>query len=304
MTSQKKVLITGGLGFIFSYVTQYFVKKGWEVVVIDNESEGSHPEIIDNSFTYHKIDVADKKVIDIILKENPGYVIHAAAISDVDYSIQHSYETMVNNIMGNLNLFEACKQLPQLKKFIYVSTDEVYGECEHKKNETEIIFPKNPYSCSKAVGSLIRVAYDNSFKELKDKTAETRFCNVFGPRQDKRKIMPAIKESLAGTYSIPLHNGGTGYREYIYVKNIPPAIELILEKGDRTYNVTLNDGLRVDQLIEKAEKVSGKKCLTHPSHRPGMDAKYQMDGSRLVQDLGWKPLYSFEEGLKEYLCEK
>lgn len=304
MTSQKKVLITGGLGFIFSYVTEYFVKKGWKVVVIDNESEGSHPEIIDTSFTYYKIDVADKKVIDIILKENPEYVIHAAAISDVDYSIQHSYETMINNIMGNINLFEACKRLPQLKKFIYVSTDEVYGECEHKKNETEIIFPKNPYSCSKAAGSLIRVAYDNSFKELKDKTAETRFCNVFGPRQDKRKIMPAIKESLAGTYSIPLHNGGTGYREYIYVKNIPPVIDLILEKGNRTYNVTMNDGLRVDQLIEKAERISGKKCLTHPSHRPGMDAKYQMDGTRLIQDLGWKPLYSFEEGLKEYLCEK
>ena len=115
--------------------------------------------------------------------------------------------------------------------------------------------------------------------------------------------MPAIKDSLAGTYSIPLHNGGTGYREYIYVKNIPPVIDLILEKGDRTYNVTLNDGYTVQQLIKKAEEVTDKKCLTHPSHREGMDSKYQMDGDRLKNELGWKPLYSFEEGLKEYLCE-
>lgn len=298
-----KIVITGGLGFIFSHVTEYFVKKGWEVVVLDNETEGSHPEIIDDSFKYYKIDVADPKVMKVIIDENPEYVIHAAAISDVDYSIRESHKTMVSNIMANINVFEACKGVTNLKKFIYVSTDEVYGECEHRKNETEILFPKNPYSCSKAVGSLMRYAYDNSCIELRDKTAETRFCNVFGPRQDTRKILPAIKESLSGKYSIPLHQGGKGYREYVYVKNIPPAIDLILEKGDRTYNLTLNDGYTVEELIKNAEKITGKKCLTHPSHREGMDLKYQMDGSRLVE-LGWKPLYTFEEGLQEYLCKK
>ncbi len=200
-------------------------------------------------------------------------------------------------------MFEACRHLPNLKKFIYVSTDEVYGECENRKKENDMIFPKNPYSCSKAVGSLLRITYENTYEQLKNKTAETRFCNVFGPRQDKRKIMPAIKESIENGYSIPLHNEGTGYREYIYVKNIPPAIDLILEKGNQTYNVTLNDGLTVRQLIEKAEKVTGKKVTTHPNNRPGMDMKYQMDNARIME-LGWKPLYNFEQGLKEYLCEK
>lgn len=298
-----KLLITGGLGFIFSHVTEYFVKKGWDVVVLDNESEGSHPEIVDSSFTYHKIDVSKPEAIQLMIDENPEYVIHAAAISDVDYSIRESYTTMVSNVMANINVFEACKSIPNLKKFIYVSTDEVYGECEHKKNETEILFPKNPYACSKAVGSIMRYAYDNSCIELRDKTAETRFCNVFGPRQDKRKIFPAIKESLDGNYSIPLHQGGKGYREYIYVKNIPPAIDLILEKGDRTYNLTLNDGYTVEEIIALSEKVTGKKCLTHPSHREGMDLKYQMDATR-IHELGWKPLYTFEEGLQEYLCKK
>ncbi len=297
------IVITGGLGFIFSHVTEYFVKKGWRVVVLDNESPGSHPEIIDGSFVYHKIDVADPQAIQIVVDEKPDYLIHAAAISDVDFSIKNSYETMMSNIMANISMFEACKEIPTLKKFVYVSTDEVYGECEHKKTEDEIIFPKNPYSCSKAVGSLMRYAYDNSFVELRDKTAETRFCNVFGPRQDRRKILPAIKDSLAGTYSIPLHQGGKGYREYIYVKNIPPAIDLILEKGDQTYNITLNDGFTVQELITTAEKITSKKCVTHPSHREGMDLKYQMDATK-IKELGWKPLYTFEEGLKEYLLEK
>jgi dTDP-glucose 4,6-dehydratase len=303
MQNIPKILITGGLGFIFSHVTEYYVKKGWNVVVLDNESEGSHPEIIDGSFTYHKMDISDPESMQLIIDENPEYLIHAAAISDVDYSIRESYLTMKSNILANIHVFEACKKITNLKKFIYVSTDEVYGECEHKKEESEIIFPKNPYSCSKAVGSLMRYAYDNSCIELRDKTAETRFCNVFGPRQDKRKILPAIKESLEGNYSIPLHQGGKGYREYIYVKNIPPAIDLILERGDRTYNLTLNDGFTVEELIKKAEAVTNKKCLTHPSHREGMDLKYQMNGTKM-KELGWKPLYSFEEGLQEYLCKK
>ena len=303
MRKTPKILITGGLGFIFSHVTEYFVAKGWDVVVIDNLSRGSQPQIINNTFKHYNLDVSEDKVIEIIQKENPAYVVHAAAISDVDYSIKNPHETLKKNIMANVNVFEACRNLPDLKKLIYVSTDEVYGECEHRKKEEEIMFPKNPYSCSKAAGSILRISYDNTYASLKDKTAETRFCNVFGPRQDSAKIISAIKRSLNGEYSIPLHGGGGGYREYTYVKNIPPAIELILEKGDRTYNLTSNDGFTVRELIQKAEKVTGKKITTHPGNRPGMDMKYQMDATR-IKELGWKPLYSFEEGLKEYLCEQ
>jgi dTDP-glucose 4,6-dehydratase len=115
--------------------------------------------------------------------------------------------------------------------------------------------------------------------------------------------MPAIKESLEGRYSIPLHEDGKGYREYIYVKNIPPVIDLILEKGDRTYNVTLNDGYTVKELIETAQEVTGKTCTTHQGDRPGMDKVYQMSNERIIS-LGWKPLYTFEQGLTEYLHEE
>lgn len=301
--TKYKVVITGGLGFIFSHVTEYFVKKGWDVLVIDDQSVGSHPEIINDSFRYLELDCADTKVQDVIIKENPDYIIHASAISAVDFSIQDPEYTLKQNILSIINVFEGARFCTNLKKLLYVSTDEVYGECEEKKNEGDIIFPKNPYAASKAVGSLLRLAYDNTYQHMKDKTCETRFCNVFGNRQDNRKILSVIKESLETGKKVPIHNGGTGYREYIYVKNIPPVIDLLLEKGDRTYNVTLNEGFTVDQLVQRCQDLTGKTVETTESHRPGMDMIYQMDASRL-KELGWEPLYTFDEGIREYLNVK
>ena len=296
---KTKVLITGGLGFIFSHVTEYFVSKGYDVIVIDNETIGSHPEIIDGSFTYLKEYVFSKNAYDFIIKQNPDYIIHAAAISDVDFSIKNPDETIYKNNQSIVNVFEASRKCPNLKKLVYISTDEVYGECEYRKKESDIIFPKNPYACSKAFGSLLRITYDNTYPELKDKTAETRFCNVFGERQDDRKIMSAIKESIFTDKIIPVHNGGKGSREYIYIGNIPEAVELVMLKGNRVYNITLNDSYIVKDLINKVENVTGKKVKTVESQRSGMDLKYQMDNSRILE-LGWKPKFTFEEGIKKY----
>lgn len=303
MPDKTKIIITGGLGFIFSWVVEYFVKKGWHVIVIDDLSVGSHREIIDGSFAFYEKDCVDFSTQDLIVREDPDYIVHASAISDVDFSIQDPEFTLKQNILSSINVFEAARFCPNLKKLLYVSTDEVYGECDTLKTESDIIFPKNPYSASKAVGSLLRLAYDNTYNFLKDKTCETRFCNVFGDRQDTRKILPKIKEAIEQDSVIPVHNQGKGYREYIYIKNIPPVIDLLLEKGDRTYNVTTNDGFTVSELIKKCSEITGKEIKTTESHRPGMDMKYQMDNSRLVE-LGWKPLYTFEEGIKEYLNAK
>jgi nucleoside-diphosphate-sugar epimerase len=297
---KPKILITGGCGFIFSYVTEYFVKKGWEVVVIDDLSKGSHPEIIDGSFKFHNLDCANLAVQEIIIEENPDYIVHASAISDVDFSIKEPQYTLYQNILSTINVFEAARFVPNLKKFLYVSTDEVYGECEEQKNESDIIFPKNPYSASKAVGSLLRLAYDNTYHNIKDKTCETRFCNVMGMRQDNRKVLSRIVQSFKDGSPMPIQNGGSGKREYIYVKNIPPVIDLLLQKGDRVYNVTTNDLLSVNDLIEKMEKIVGRKLTKTEAHRPGMDKIYQMDSSR-IRELGWKPLYTLDEGLEEYL---
>lgn len=303
LNKKPKVLITGGLGFIFSHVTEYFVEKGWEVVVLDSVSEGSHPEIINGSFKFHCADLSDRQSSHIIVSEQPDYVIHAAANSDVDRSIREPLATFLSNALSTMHVFEACLKLPNLKRLLYISTDEVYGDCTHRRREDEILWPKNPYSLAKAAGSLMRIAFDNTYPSLKDKTAETRFCNVFGPRQDPRKIIPAIKRALDEGIPVPLHQEGRGYREYIYIKEIPPLVETILThpEGNRTYNITANAGYTVKELIDLAEDLTGRNVPTIPAHRSGMDEKYQMSNERLQETFHWQPSYPFKEAYAAYL---
>lgn len=292
-----KLVVTGSQGFIFSHVVEHFLDKGWEVHGFDNLSAGSHPELVDpfiaRGMKFYEEDVAFMPAVDKIIRINPDYIIHAAAISDVDYSIKQPLKTLTANNNATTNVFEAARKCTNLKRLLYVSTDEVYGECDHLKEEHEILFPKNSYAVSKAYGSLLRVAYDNSYPELRDKTCETRFCNVYGPRQDDRKIIPAIVRALHGGAPIPLHNGGAGYRQWIYVKDIPPVIELLLEKGHRTYNITSERGFKVIDLISMAEDLTKRRIPTIPGSRSGMDMKYEMSGKRIKDEFGWSPTYSF-----------
>lgn len=302
-----KVIITGGLGFIFSHVTEFFLENGYEVLVLDNQSAGSNPGLVAGwkakypKFHFNKLDVSFAPCIWAIQSFDPDYIIHAAAISDVDYSIKSPVVTIHANNNATLNVFQAAIKCKNLKKLLYVSTDEVYGECDHPKTEDEIIFPKNPYALSKAFGSLLRLAYDNSYPELKDKTCETRFCNVFGPRQDQRKVLSAIKSSLATGKPLPVHNDGSGYRQYIHVSEIPPLVEHILRNGTRTYNITSGAGYTVRELIGMAEELTGKKINTVPAKRQGMDMRYDMSSARLREELDWRPSRTFKEALTEYL---
>ena len=147
----------------------------------------------------------------------------------------------------------------------------------------------------------MRYGYDNTYPIIQLKTTEIRMCNIFGPRQNATKIFPQIMKSLKGEYSIPLQNGGHGHREYLYVKNIPPLIDLVLNKGNRTYNVTNNDGYDVLELFKIVESSVDGKITHHASNRPGHDRWYRMDSTRLVNHLEWAPEYTFLEGLRDYL---
>lgn len=308
---QSKIVLTGCLGFIFSHVTEHFIKNGYDVLGLDNLSAGSHPELLPEfktlaqengaRFTFVETDVSFTTTIPIITTFDPDYIIHAAAISDVDYSIKNPVKTIQANNNGTVNIFEAARQLKNLKKLLYVSTDEVYGECDHPKNETEILFPKNPYALSKSFGSQLRLAYDNTYPTLKDRTVETRFCNVFGDRQDDRKIIPAIKRALNGGKPLELHNGGLGYRQYIHVSEIPPVVAMLLENGNRTYNVTAGEGYTVAELITFAQNIVGRKVPMVLKMRSGMDMRYEMDCSRLRDEFNWQPSKQFTDHFKEYL---
>jgi len=124
---------------------------------------------------------------------------------------------------------------------------------------------------------------------------------VFGSRQDDRKLIPAIKRALEGGKPLVLHNRGEGYRQYVHVSEIPPVVAMLLEFGNRTYNVTTSEGMTVSELVHTAGVIVGKKVPIMPGNRNGMDIKYQMDGSRLFEEFGWQPSKKFEDHLKEYL---
>ncbi|OJI08988.1 hypothetical protein BK006_02450 [bacterium CG10_49_38] len=293
---KPKILITGGLSFIFSYVTEYFVKKGWEVTVIDNCSVGSNPHIYDGSFTLHKVDFCTKKGYEIAVREDPDYFIHAAARTDVDYSILHPLETLKNNALSTFNAFEAARAMDNLHKFMYVATDEVYGDHNKRKDEQEALDPRNPYSSSKAIGSLMRKSYENTYPQLANKIVELRSCNCFGHRQDVTKIIPQLIRSAITGQVVPIHNEGRGYREFIYVENIPTIVELLLQEGTGVYNVS-GYGITVRNLVKKVQKVLGVPINTTPATRVGMDEYYKMDDTRL-RLLGWRPRFAFEKGLR------
>lgn len=297
---KPKILITGGLGFIFSHVVDYFIDLGWFVVVHDTEMEGAHKELWEE-WGLKVIGCNTPRLPSSLTRFAFDYIIHAGAITSVDTSIKKPALVFHNNTQAVSDVFEFARSIPSLKKILYVSTDEVYGECEQPKKEWDVIFPKNPYAASKAAGSLLRTAYENTYPELKDKTTEIRMCNIFGERQSERTILPLIKRALKTGEPLPYHNDGHGYREYLYVKNIPEIILLVLERGNRVYNITNNDGFTVKELIEKIELQLGKTIPKIPSTRSGMDMKYQMDNTRL-KELGWyKPKFTFEESLYEYL---
>jgi len=305
-----KLVVLGSQGFIFSHVVEYFLKKGWEVHGFDNLSAGSHAELLPEwkeqypNWRFHELDVSFAAAIDKIVAIDPDYIIHAAAISDVDYSIKFPLKTIQANNNATINAFEAARKCKRLKKLLYVSTDEVYGECDHPKSEDEIIFPRNPYALSKAFGSSLRLAYDNTYPELRDRTVESRFCNVFGPRQDDRKIFPALLRAANGGAPITLHNGGMGYRQWIYVKEIPPIVEILLEKGHRTYNITAGYGCTVLDLIMEAEKYLGRKIPTVPGKRVGMDMRYEMTSKRFADEFGWAPKLAVADTIAAYLDGK
>lgn len=300
-----RIVILGSQGFIFSHVVEHFLDKGWEVHGFDNLGPGSHPELVSpfeaRGMRFYEEDVSFAPIVDKIVRIDPDYIVMAAHISDVDYSLKFPTKVITANNAATLHAFDAARKCKRLKKFLYVSTDEVYGECDHRKEEHEIIFPRNAYACSKAFGSLLRLAYDNSYPELRDKTCETRFCNVFGGRQDDRKLLPAIKRALNGGKPLELHNKGMGYREWIHVFDIPPVIELLLEKGHRTYNITTEFGCTAIDAIEAVERALGKRIPTVPGKRVGMDMKYQMSGARMREEFGWTPSIDPAEAIIEYM---
>lgn len=313
-----KVIITGGCGFIGSHIVQHIFKNtDWNIIIIDklNYASKGFTRIKELNFFGNprcQIFTYDLSVpMGIWLKREIGYdidyILHLAAETHVDNSIKDPELFIKNNIMSTFYMLEYAREINGLKKFIYFSTDEVYGVAQKDilYKEWDRHKPGNPYSASKSASEMICLSYENTYKIP---LTIVNVMNVIGQRQHVEKFIPlAIRKILAGDV-ISIHCNKTctkaGARYYIHARNVADAVMFIINNGvvGEKYNIV---GEREIDNLEMAKFIStviGKdlkyEMVDFHSNRPGHDLRYALDGQKLY-DLGWRPPVNFTTSLEK-----
>lgn len=301
----KRVLVTGSCGFIFSNFMRKMMRENVEYTFISVDKViapyNQYNVTVNRDHTFYMGDIADEVFINnLFMLEKPDIIIHGAAESFVDDSIKSAGPFIHSNVVGTQMMIDMALKYG-VEKFIYISTDEVYGQLRPEDpawTEESPIAPRNPYSASKAAGELIvRAAGETHGLPY----IVTRCCNNYGPSQPPRNLVPMIISRILRGNEVTIHGNGTQIREWIYVDDHCSAIYDILQKSDlkETYNIGSGFGLSNVSMVEKIEEILGKKAhISFIKDRPGHDFRYAVSNSKLTK-LGWKPQFSFEEGLKK-----
>lgn len=303
-----KVLVTGSAGFIFSNFIIYALQETkWDIVSIDKLTyAGSLLNISHNANVFNKRhrfylgDVCDSHFVNNVFKiEKPDIVIHGAAESHVDRSIEDASVFIKTNVLGTHTMLEAALKVHTPDKFINVSTDEVYGSVlSGSSKEGDTMAPRSPYSSSKAGADLLGQSY---FSTHNLPVITTRCCNVFGSRQDTEKFLPKVITNIIAEKEIPLYGDGLQERQWIYVKDKFRAIKAIIEDGiaGESYNISANCERRNIDLLNDVFSIMGRgtELVRNVKDRPGHDQRYSVDASKLNRHTGWEPAYEFNEAL-------
>ncbi|WP_439742703.1 dTDP-glucose 4,6-dehydratase [Bacillus pseudomycoides] len=303
------VLVTGGAGFIGSNFVRYFLKKYPDCRVINYDLltyAGNLSSIKDieplSNYTFIQGDIRDAEKIQAVMQDYKiDSIVHFAAESHVDRSIQGPMQFYTTNIVGTAVLLEAAKTFG-IQRFLHISTDEVYGslgETGYFTEETPVS-PNSPYSASKASSDLIALSY---FETYKLPVIVTRCSNNYGPYQYPEKLIPLMITNAMEDKELPVYGRGQNVRDWLHVFDHCTAIDLVLHNGrdGEIYNVGGNNEKRnieiVEMILEKLGK--SKNMISFVPDRLGHDWRYAIDSSKLQVELGWKPIYSFTEGLED-----
>ena len=320
MIYSKNILITGGAGFIGSHLLRLMVKKysKYRFINLDLLTYAGNPENIkdlnnNSNYIFIKEDICNyKKVKEIFLKYNIDSVIHLAAESHVDKSIENPLIFIKTNIIGTVTLLDVAKEVwnnnLKNKLFYHVSTDEVYGSLGKEGLFTELTRydPKSPYSSSKASSDHFVRAYGATYGIP---FLISNCSNNYGPNQFPEKLIPLFINNIINNKPLPVYGDGNYTRDWLYVIDHANAIDTIFHNGklNETYNVggmnewTNNDLVKLlcELMDDKLNKESGSslKLIKYVDNRPGHDKRYAIDSTKLLKELKWRPSLDFKEGL-------
>lgn len=320
----KRMLVTGGAGFIGSNFVQYILDHQKDPVLLVNLDLLTYAGNLENlkgvegdpCYRFVKGDIRDKELVERLFAEYDfDTVVHFAAESHVDRSILEPELFLTTNIVGTQTLLDAAKRHWKLApddkysreyrpgvRYLQVSTDEVYGALgkEGLFTETTPLSPNSPYSASKASADMVVRAYHETYGMPVN---ITRCSNNYGPYQFPEKLIPLMIHNAQTDKSLPVYGDGLQIRDWLHVRDHCAAIATVLDKGEvgQIYNIGGNNEKANIDIVKLILKELGKpeSLITYVKDRPGHDRRYAIDNTKITTRLGWKPEYTFEEGIRE-----
>ena len=308
----KKIIVTGGLGFIGSNLIDLLLKKNYFVINVDMATYSSNyynvKEFKDSkNYKFIKLDIKNKKFKNILFKYKPIGIFNLAAETHVDRSIDNPDSFIKSNIIGVYNLLENFKSysIANKSKLIHISTDEVYGDILTGRSDEKYPYqPSSPYAASKAASDHLVSSYVRTYKIP---AIVTNCSNNYGPKQHPEKLIPKLIYNILNNKPLPIYGKGTNSREWIYVKDHCEALIKVFHKGivGEFYNIGSNKNLNNLEVCKNLIKVSkdlyslGKNVkINFVKDRPGHDVRYALNSNKIKEKLKWKPKTNFEKGIK------
>ncbi len=307
----RKIIVTGGLGFIGSNLVNFLLKRKFYVINIDKRTYSSNLYNIkefqkSRNYKFIKLDIKSNKLIKILLKYKPLGIFNLAAETHVDRSIDNPESFIQSNIVGVYNLLECFKKFSKKysSKLIHISTDEVYGDILRGRSDEKYPYqPSSPYAASKASSDHLVSSYVRTYNLP---AVVTNCSNNYGPRQHPEKLIPKLIYNILNNKVLPIYGKGKNSREWIYVDDHCEALFKVLKMGKvgEFYNIGSNYNLNNIDVVKKLLRVARSKIrigrnvkIKYVKDRPGHDIRYALDSSKIKNKLKWKPKTSFNDGI-------